>query len=405
MATGRLRLEFRVKGVEQMSERLRVLERRAACRAQHTGEYAMEPRRLHDEVALIKMGLYKGVEKYAYLRREQQLVEIAARRDVALDLLDVTNGTPDPATQSEDVTPKASADSRPVDPLDYMQDEGYNPSTSAPVRSGPARARERNTRLFDMASGGIAVIVVSGIMGKGDSKFFDVNTVRVRMALRQAVEDSAVKGIMLVIDSPGGTVAGTAELADDVIEARKVKPVRVHADDMLASAAFWVAASSEWITAGRTTEVGSIGTLSVVEDRSKEFDEAGIVVHVISTGEMKGAFVEGTEVTEPQLEMLRKRVAELNVHFLAAVKKGRSLSPKRLQAVTDGRVWLAAEAQSLGLIDAVQTYEVAREAFEKTLRAQSRLRGARAQIAAVGLELELRAAAPCPGFEPATNGL
>ena len=101
--------------------------------------------------------------------------------------------------------------------------------------------------------------------------------------------------------------------------------------------------------------MGSIGTVLVVEDFSKQAEDLGIKVHVIATGPNKGAGIPGSEVTDEQLKMFAERVEGMNAHFLAAVRGGRKLSRAQLEAVTDGRVFIAEKAKGLGLIDAVQS--------------------------------------------------
>ena len=76
-------------------------------------------------------------------------------------------------------------------------------------------------------------------MQKGSSKFGGASTIRVRRQIREARQDEDVEAILLVVDSPGGTVAGTDELAREVGRAAEEKIVHAHIDDLGASAAFW----------------------------------------------------------------------------------------------------------------------------------------------------------------------
>lgn len=204
---------------------------------------------------------------------------------------------------------------------------------------------------------GVAVIDLAGPLMKFDSKFGGTNTVKARQAIRAAVADPQASSILLHVDSPGGSVAGTAELAADVKAADGVKPVHAHIDDLGASAAYWIASQARKITANAMAMVGSIGTLLVIEDTSKVMDAAGIKVHVLSTGPFKGAGTDGAPVTPDQLAYMQSLVDGMNAGFLTAVADGRQMDKKSLAAVADGRVWLAKEAKSLGLIDAVDSMD------------------------------------------------
>jgi signal peptide peptidase SppA len=220
-----------------------------------------------------------------------------------------------------------------------------------------------------VTSDGIAVIEINGQMTKGWSKYGGTSTLYVRRQLRAAARSEQVRGVMLVVDSPGGFVAGTTELADDVRETIQTwrKPVRAHIDDLGASAAYWVASQATWITAGRTSEVGSIGSMAIVVDSSESAKMEGIKVHVLSTGKFKGDRVPGTKVTGEQLAEVQARVDDVNVHFLDAVTRGRNATPEQIEQWTTGQVWIAEKAKTLGLIDQVTSLDNAMESFRSEL--------------------------------------
>jgi protease-4 len=228
-------------------------------------------------------------------------------------------------------------------------------------------------------SGQTAVIPLSGPLMKGRSKFGGTSTVEVRRALRQALRSQEVANILLHIDSPGGHVAGIQELADEVVRINAQKPVLAHIDDMGASGAYWVASQAAEISAGRTTEVGSIGTIAVVEDSSERMDRLGIRVHVLATGAYKGLGVAGARISEKALGYLQERVERLNEHFLEAVSRGREMSRDEVLRVADGRTWLAREAQAAGLIDRVGTLDEALARLASSVGATTTPRRAAAQ--------------------------
>lgn len=219
--------------------------------------------------------------------------------------------------------------------------------------------RGREMRPYDVVDG-IAIVPVQGPLSKhGSMKFGEGSTVQMRQMIRQASRDDAVEKLMLHVYSPGGHVDGTHELAADVARASLTKPVYAHIEDLGASAAYWVASQAQRITANPTAEVGSIGTVAVLEDTSKRMDRLGIEVHVLSTGPYKGAGVDGAPLSAEALAYFRGRVESLNSHFLAAVARGRGMTPAQVDAVSDGRVHIAQMAQSYGLIDAVQSFDEA----------------------------------------------
>lgn len=206
---------------------------------------------------------------------------------------------------------------------------------------------------------GVATINILGPMMKLVPSFFEffgiqaADTGKIKQQVAQAAASDKVSKIVLNIDSPGGTVDGTAELARAVADAAKSKEVHTVAADMMASAAFWVGSQADTIAAGPTAMVGSIGTVAVVDDFSKMFEKAGVKTHVVSNHELKGAFTPGAEVTEEQLADLQRNIDSLTEHFIAAVAEGRGLSESAVADLATGQVWIGAEAKALGLVDAV----------------------------------------------------
>ncbi len=226
------------------------------------------------------------------------------------------------------------------------------------------RQRERDMRLVTMTAGGVMIIPIEGTIMRGVSSFGGTSSVQIRRILRDAKAMPEVKGVMLAIDSPGGTVAGTDELAGSIKAFGQVKTIHTHVNGLMASAAFWTGSQVSRITATRTSEVGSLGTVAVVHDQSELAKKEGIKVHVISTGPHKGAFTPGSEVTEEQLADLQSIVDKLNVFFMEAVAESRNFSDKEVKNLFDGRVHVAADALKLGLIDGISTFEESVRALE-----------------------------------------
>lgn len=219
----------------------------------------------------------------------------------------------------------------------------------APIRSG--------LNLLPAAGGkSVALVSVVGTLMKQQTSMGGTSTVQIRRDIRQAVADPNVSGILLEIDSPGGTVAGTESLAAEVKTARRKKPVWAQITDLGASAAYWVASQADQVFASNaTTLVGSIGTLQVVYDRSGEAEQAGVKTLVFRTGPMKGAGAAGAPVTSEQAAEFQRLVDAIQISFDAAVRSGRGMSAAQLAAVRTGGVWPAGEALALKLIDGVQS--------------------------------------------------
>ena len=215
-------------------------------------------------------------------------------------------------------------------------------------------------------SGKVAIIKATGTLMKAASSTGGTSTIQIRRDIRAASADKEVSAILLAIDSPGGTVAGTSDLAADVASARRSKPVWAHIDDLGASAAYWIASQADAVFANSETAlVGSIGTIMTVYDLSKNAEKEGVRAMVFATGPLKGAGTPGTEITSEQAEYFQAMVEESQRSFDNAVMRGRGMSASELAAVRTGAVFSAARAKDLRLIDGIRSMDDTLEAIAK----------------------------------------
>ena len=235
---------------------------------------------------------------------------------------------------------------------------------------------------YVMGDGDLALFSIDGPITRGQSKYGGTSSVELRQGIRAAANDPKVNGIFVTVDSPGGTVAGTAELADEIRAANTKKPVFAYVEGQAASAAYWAVAHAERISASSTSMVGSIGAFAVLEDTSKAAELAGIKVHVVSSGALKGAGVPGTAVTEDQISETQAIVDEVAEIFFSDVRAGRSMGVAEINAVKDGRLLTASMARKMKLIDGAESFEAAySRAIEKSKPAKkSKLARAEAGI-------------------------
>lgn len=255
-----------------------------------------------------------------------------------------------------------------------------------------ARQQADSAGSYVVTSDGVAMIDIRGRMQKQQASLGgSASTVATRRAIRAAAADPEVGSILMVVDSPGGTVAGTKELADDIAAAGKIKPVIGFAEDMAASAAYWAISQATQVFAQPTAMVGSIGTYGVVHDMSALAAKEGVKVHVIRAGAMKGAGTPGTEVTPEQLAAFQEEVNTLNEFFLAGVAAGRGMTVDQIRTLATGQAWIGQKAVDAGLIDGVATFDQALA----TARAAASTTKAKGKKMAAATYAEIVAA--CPG--------
>ena len=221
--------------------------------------------------------------------------------------------------------------------------------------------------MFAVTDEGVAVIPMDGHLTKGRSSYGGTSTLRVRRALRMAVADDAVLGIMIHGDSPGGTAAGMTDLAEEIRATRRAKPVACHISDMGASAMYYAASQTGRITANAGALIGSIGTIAMLVDSSGMAEKQGVKIHVLATGAHKGTGVPGAPISDDQIVAEMEVVNDINEQFLQAVMSGRGISRDDLMKVADGRVFIAEKAMQHGLIDEVSTFDAALKSFNKEI--------------------------------------
>ena len=243
------------------------------------------------------------------------------------------------------------------------------------------------------SGGGIAVLPLYGIVTQRGNMVDDVSgpgtasTQQFSNLLRAALQDETVSQILIDIDSPGGSVYGVAELADEIVSARAQKPVVAIANSLAASAAYWIgcSASEFYVTPGG--EVGSIGVWQAHQDYSKAMDEAGVKTTLISAGKFK---VEGNPyapLDEEAQGFMQSRVDDYYAAFTKAVAKGRGVPISQVRdGMGQGRVLGADAALASSMVDGIATFEDVVKKMRRDARVQikpnaSRLNQARNSLA------------------------
>lgn len=207
----------------------------------------------------------------------------------------------------------------------------------------------------------IAVITIDGVIaGSGDAIDGYVSPLDVRDQLERAQEDDSVKAVVLRVDSPGGTIAASQEIARYVAECDK--PVIVSSADVNASGAYMVSSQADEIWALPGTAVGSIGVITQIPNVERLLDAVGIEFSVITAGEYKDTGSPYRRLTKEERALIQGQVDEAYDQFIDIVAEGRRMSRSKVESLATGWVWSGAEARRLGLVDKIGTYSDALKA-------------------------------------------
>lgn len=174
----------------------------------------------------------------------------------------------------------------------------------------------------------------------------------IRKAVERAVEDPAIKRIVLSVNSPGGEATGAMDTADLIYSYRGKKPIVAETSGLMASGAYWVASSADEIHATRDADVGSIGVYLMHVDVSNFLEKEGINVTTFKAGKFKAAGSPYEKLTEEKRVYFQERVDRIYEDFVSAVARNRNMDPEAIKA-TEAKVFDGRQALELGLVDLV----------------------------------------------------
>ena len=187
---------------------------------------------------------------------------------------------------------------------------------------------------------GIGIIAIDGpILRKPDLfariLFGATSAEEIADALTEVADRADIKAILLDIDSPGGTVAGTPELANAVAALDKKKPVYAFSSGLMCSAAYWIASQARAVYATPSAQVGSIGVVQTVIDNTAALESRGLKVEVFSVGKYKAMGAPGAPLTDEQRQLISSNLAEIASDFHTAVlSRGRAIPAEAMEGQT-----------------------------------------------------------------------
>ena len=173
--------------------------------------------------------------------------------------------------------------------------------------------------------------------------------------LKDLDNDQNVKGLITIINSPGGTYVGSKEIHESIKKISKKIPTVAYMREMATSGGYLVSLSSNRIFGNEGTITGSIGVILQTADISQLLGKLGINPVIIKSGDLKAVPNPAEEIDEKKLNYLKDIIKKMQTEFLNLVKKSRNISSSTLDLVSDGRIVTGKQAKDLKLIDAVGT--------------------------------------------------
>ncbi|MGD2052801.1 MAG: signal peptide peptidase SppA [Gammaproteobacteria bacterium] len=206
-----------------------------------------------------------------------------------------------------------------------------------------------------------ALVELQGIIADGETASAD----NIVTALKSAFEDEKTEGVILRINSPGGTPVQAGYIYDEIVRLREKypeTPLYAVVSDMAASGGYYVAAAADEIYASNSSIVGSIGVRMDSFGVVDAMEKLGIESRTLTAGEHKALLDPFSPVDEQAQQHLQAMIDEIHQQFIGAVKKGRGNRLKETDDIYTGLIWTGEQAVEFGLVDQIGSASfVARE--------------------------------------------
>ncbi len=203
----------------------------------------------------------------------------------------------------------------------------------------------------------IALVYAQGsiLYGEGSPTIMGQETMN--KALQSAREDRNIKAVVLRINSPGGSALTSDLIWREVEKTAKEKPVVVSISDVAASGGYYIATPATYIIAQPTSITGSIGVFGTLPNASELAEQWGFSSYTLSTHERSATYSPLRPLSDTFRAELTEGIEQTYQTFLERVASGRSMSIESVDAIAQGRVYLAPKALELGLVDEIGTLD------------------------------------------------
>ncbi len=175
--------------------------------------------------------------------------------------------------------------------------------------------------------------------------------------IKEYVKDQSVKALILRVDSPGGAVAPSQEIYEEIKKAAAKKKVVVSMGSVAASGGYYVSAPADRIVANPGTLTGSIGVIMEIPNVEGLMDKIGIKTEVIKTGRHKDMASVFRKLGKEERDILQGVLDDVHEQFIKAVSEARKMPVEVVRELADGRVFTGRQAIDAGLVDELGNLE------------------------------------------------
>ena len=218
----------------------------------------------------------------------------------------------------------------------------------------------------------IAVVSVKGAISESGAP--SGRRASIVAALRHARRDRRALGVLLWVDSPGGSAEASDLIHREVVRVKEKKPVVAYFGEVAASGGYYVAAHANAIVAQPLGITGSIGVVSARLLAARLLDRIGIRTEVLRTGPHADLFSPHRALTEDERALVNRELDAFYESFVALVADGRGRAVEEIEPLARGRVWLASDAHRHGLVDQLGGMDAALRRLKDSIEAPPAIR-------------------------------
>mgnify|MGYP002623378228 CR=1 FL=1 len=256
---------------------------------------------------------------------------------------------------------------------DFYDDDDFDEGSDMFGRIASLKfGKDSSNAIKNIKSPYISVIYINGVISEENKTY---NQKWLLSRIKKAKNDSNNYGILLYVDSPGGTVYESDEAYLALMDYKKATGNAVYAyfGSLAASGGYYIASAADTIYANRNTLTGSIGVIAGQSiDATALFEKIGIKMTTITAGRNKNMGNYNSVLTEEQKAILQSIADEAYEQFTEIVATGRDMPIEEVKRLADGRIYTANQAKNNGLIDDVCSFESAKkkiqDSSEKTVK-------------------------------------
>lgn len=189
--------------------------------------------------------------------------------------------------------------------------------------------------------------------------------------IEKAKKAQNIKGVLLVVNSPGGAVAPSVELAYAIKELRSIKPVVVYASGVIASGSYYASIWADKIIANPGSMVGSIGVIMQGVNTEELMAKIGVSTQTVKAGKYKESGTPTRKWFDYEKEQLQSIIDDTYNMFITDVANARKLKVEDHIKFADARVFTSSQAKKVGLVDEVATSSYAQDTLYKLAKVKN----------------------------------